>query len=164
MTLCYIGLGSNLDDPEEQVRTACRALQQWPETRLTAVSSLYRSLPVGPQDQPDFINAVVALDTHLEAEPLLDRLQAQEQHQGRIRRRHWGERTIDLDILLYGDQLIDQPRLTVPHTELCNRSFVVIPLLEVAPRLTLPNGTPLASLPSAHDRSLIRLSSAVIDL
>lgn len=164
MIRCYIGLGSNLDNPRQQVMNACLALKQLPQSRLIAASSLYSSKPVGPQDQPDFINAVAAIDTTLAPEALLDQLQAQEQRQGRVRRRHWGERTIDLDLLLYGEHCILTERLTVPHKELTKRSFVVVPLLEIAPALSLPNGRKIHELDAAEDQSLIRLSSPVIDL
>lgn len=164
MIRCYIGLGSNLDNPRQQVINACLALKQLPQSRLIAASSLYSSKPVGPQDQPDFINAVAAIDTTLAPEALLDQLQAQEQRQGRVRRRHWGERTIDLDLLLYGEHCILTERLTVPHKELTKRSFVVVPLLEIAPALSLPNGRKIYELDAAEDQSLIRLSSPVIDL
>lgn len=164
MIRCFIGLGSNLDDPISQVMSACQALGQLPDSELVTVSSLYSSKPVGPQDQPDFINAVAMLDTRLTAEALLDALQAQEQAQGRVRRRHWGERSIDLDLLLYGQHTIQTERLIVPHKELTSRSFVVVPILEIAPLLALPNGQKLDLLPSAEDPTLIRLSSPVIDL
>jgi len=164
MIRCFIGLGSNLEQPQEQVQQACKALGELPDSHLVAVSSLYRSAPVGPQDQPDFINAVAILDTCLAPEALLDQLQQQEQQQGRVRHRHWGERTIDLDILLYGNQTLNTERLIIPHAELHKRSFVVIPLLELAPELVLPGGLPLQQYPSSHDPDLIRLSSTVIDL
>lgn len=164
MIRCFIGLGSNLDDPVGQVVSACEALKQLPDSQLVAVSSLYSSKPVGPQDQPDFINAIAVLDTALSPEALLDQLQQQEQQQGRVRLRHWGERTLDLDILLYGDRIIDTERLIIPHKELTQRSFVVIPMLEIAPELTLPDGQNIAHLDSANDPDLIRLSSPVIDL
>jgi 2-amino-4-hydroxy-6-hydroxymethyldihydropteridine diphosphokinase len=164
MIRCFIGLGSNLEQPQEQVLQACKALGELPDSQLLAVSSLYSSKPVGPQDQPDFINAVAIIETRLTPEALLDQLQQQEHHQGRVRRRHWGERTIDLDILLYGDQILNTERLIIPHAELHQRSFVVIPMLELAPELVLPGGLPLQQYPSSDDPALIRLSSTVIDL
>lgn len=164
MIRCYIGLGSNLDDPVAQVGAALRALAALPQCRLVASSSLYRSAPVGPQDQPDFINAVALLETELAPEHLLDQLQAQEQQQGRVRKRHWGERTLDLDLLLYGDRVLSTDRLVVPHKELPQRSFVVIPLLEITANLSLPDGTILANLDSAYDDSLTRILPSVIDI
>ena len=104
--LAYIGLGSNLDNPESQLKTAIEALPGLPQTRLQARSSLYRSAPMGPQDQPDYLNAVVQLSTGLEPEALLDKLQGIEQAQGRVRAQHWGPRTLDLDILLYGEDVV----------------------------------------------------------
>ncbi len=164
MIRCYIGLGSNLNDPVAQIRAALLALAALPQCRLVASSSLYRSAPVGPQDQPDFINAVALLETELAPEHLLDQLQAQEQQQGRVRKRHWGERTLDLDLLLYGDRVLSTDRLVVPHKELPLRSFVVIPLLEITANLSLPDGTILANLDSACDDSLTRILPSVIDI
>lgn len=141
----YIGLGSNLENPRNQVETALDELGQLPSTRLLAASSLYQSRAIGPP-QPDFINAVALIETALPALALLDELQALEQLHQRVRREHWGPRTLDLDLLLYGDSRVDHPRLQVPHPELANRNFVLYPLAELAPELTLPTGTPLAAL------------------
>jgi 2-amino-4-hydroxy-6-hydroxymethyldihydropteridine diphosphokinase len=141
----YIGLGSNLENPRAQVETALRELDQLPESRLIAASSLYQSRPIGPP-QPDYINAVAVLDTALAPLALLDQLQALEQRHERVRLERWGPRTLDLDLLLYGDRVIDEPRLQVPHPELTKRNFVLYPLAELAPELTLPSGTPLAAL------------------
>ncbi len=134
----FIGLGSNLADPVEQVTTAVKALQLLPDTKVIQSSSLYASPPMGPQDQPDYTNAVVALDTTLSAHDLLDQLQEIEQQHGRERKRHWGERTLDLDLLIYGDRIIDDERLQVPHPGMPLRSFVLYPLQEVAPELMIP--------------------------
>lgn len=128
----YIGLGSNLSDPVYQVRTALVALAQIPETELIDASSLYRSAPMGPQDQSDYINAVAKLSTSLAPLALLDQLQAIEQVHGRERKdERWGPRTLDLDLLLYGDQMVDVPRLQVPHYGIAERSFVLLPLQEL---------------------------------
>lgn len=134
----YIGLGSNLADPVEQVKTAISNLQSLPDSQLVAWSSLYASPPMGPQDQPDYINAVAAIETTLTAHQLLDALQAIEQQQGRIRNRHWGERTLDLDVLLYGQNEIDDARLQIPHPGIALRAFVLYPLAEIAPDLKIP--------------------------
>ncbi|SEB09752.1 2-amino-4-hydroxy-6-hydroxymethyldihydropteridine diphosphokinase [Marinobacterium iners] len=142
----WIGLGSNLEDPLVQVSTALQELKLLPDTTLAARSSLYRSDPVGPPGQPDYINAVAALDTRLEPETLLDALQAIEQMHQRVRKIHWGPRTLDLDLLLYGDQVISTPRLTVPHAYMTERNFVLWPLAELAPELILPDGRPLNTL------------------
>ncbi|QSR36599.1 2-amino-4-hydroxy-6-hydroxymethyldihydropteridine diphosphokinase [Marinobacterium iners] len=142
----WIGLGSNLEDPLAQVSTALQELRLLPDTTLAARSSLYRSDPVGPPGQPDYINAVAALDTRLEPEALLDALQAIEQMHQRVRKIHWGPRTLDLDLLLYGDQVISTPRLTVPHAYMTERNFVLWPLAELEPELILPDGRPLNTL------------------
>ncbi|MCU7844729.1 MAG: 2-amino-4-hydroxy-6-hydroxymethyldihydropteridine diphosphokinase [Candidatus Thiodiazotropha sp. (ex Monitilora ramsayi)] len=129
----YVGLGSNLEEPLSQVKEAETELAYLPDTDLTAVSSLYWTRPVGPADQPDFINAVAKISTQLPAEKLLDELQLLEQRHGRIREGvRWGPRTLDLDLLLYGDMTIDSPRLKVPHPYLSGRAFVLYPLSEIA--------------------------------
>lgn len=139
MQRAYIGIGSNLDDPLTQVRTAIAALMTLPESAWIACSPLYRSRPVGPRDQPEYVNAVVAIDTAVAADALLDQLQAIENRQGRQRDGlRWGPRTLDLDILLYGQQSIDNERLRIPHPEIPNRSFVLKPLHDLAPTLVIP--------------------------
>lgn len=142
--LAYIGLGSNLDGPVQQIERALAELEALPQCRLQACSPLYRSDPIGPHGQPDYINAVAALLTGLSAEALLDQLQATEEAHQRVRTQHWGPRTLDLDILLYGDQRITSPRLQVPHPELARRPFVLYPLADIAPILDVPG---LGSLP-----------------
>ena len=146
MAIAYIALGSNLNTPLEQLKRALNALAQLPQTQLMAVSSFYRSKPLGPQDQPDYLNAAVEISTALSPLALLDELQRIENEQGRVRLRRWGERTLDLDILLYGDEIIQTERLTVPHYDMHNREFVIVPLAEIAPNLILPNGQKLAEL------------------
>jgi 2-amino-4-hydroxy-6-hydroxymethyldihydropteridine diphosphokinase len=146
MINAYIGLGSNLDNPKEHVKQALEDLKKLPQSQLLLASKLYLSKPVGPQDQDDFVNAVVLLVTELEPLALLDQLQAIEQRHQRVRERHWGPRTLDLDLLLFGNQYIKNSRLTVPHAELANRDFVVGPLFELCPELILPNGTRLQEL------------------
>lgn len=143
MNLAYIGLGSNLDSPREQVVTALTELAGLQGCSLVARSSLYRSDPVGPAGQPDYVNAVAALETELTPESLLDALQALEQAHQRVRKTHWGPRTLDLDILLYGDHTLDSERLTVPHAWMLERNFVLWPLAEIAPALQLPDGSRL---------------------
>ncbi|WP_207061387.1 2-amino-4-hydroxy-6-hydroxymethyldihydropteridine diphosphokinase [Motiliproteus sp. SC1-56] len=142
----YIGLGSNLLNPLMQVSQAQQALASLAGCREVTHSQLYRSDPVGPPGQPDYINAVTRLETHLAPEALLDRLQAIEQAHNRVRGERWGPRTLDLDLLLYGDCVIDTPRLKVPHPHMGERSFVLYPLAELAPNLVLPNGSPLQAL------------------
>ena len=136
----YIGLGSNLGEPLDQIRQALQELAQLPDTRMLRHSSLYRSDPVGPPGQPDYINAVALLKTRLTPLQLLDVLQALEQTHQRVRRQHWGPRTLDLDILLYAQVHCNEARLTLPHPYLYARSFVLAPLAEIAPELVLPNG------------------------
>lgn len=144
---CYIGLGANLVEPVAQLQAAVTALGQLPETRLVQVSRLYSSKPMGPQDQPDYINAVAALDTRLTPLALLHALQQIELAHGRQRKaERWGPRTLDLDILLFGMQQIDHPELTVPHYGMTLREFVLYPLAELAPDLILPDGVALQSL------------------
>ena len=145
MERVYIGLGSNLAEPQKQLRTALLALDNIPATQLAAVSSFYSSDPLGPADQPRYVNAVAALDTTLPP------LQAIELDQGRERKaERWGPRSLDLDILLFGDRLIDEPRLQVPHYHLHARAFVLYPLAELAPPdLLLADGRRLDALLAA---------------
>lgn len=139
MIQAYIGLGSNLNDPARQVKAALAALRNIPEARCVRHSSLYRSAPLGQADQPDYINAVAMLDTRLPARQLLIELQAIERIHGRVRgAERWGPRTLDLDILLYGDMQLESEELTVPHPRLAERSFVLYPLCEIAPDLEIP--------------------------
>jgi len=145
----WIGLGSNLDNPRRHVAQALVELDRLPLTRRLAASRLYASRPLGPQDQPDFINAVALLETRLSPLALLDQLQALEQRHRRVRARRWGPRTLDLDLLLFDDSVLALPRLVVPHPELRQRAFVVMPLLELAPQLVLPNGERLAAAADA---------------
>ncbi|AFU98654.1 2-amino-4-hydroxy-6-hydroxymethyldihydropteridine diphosphokinase [Simiduia agarivorans] len=140
-----IGLGSNLDDPVGQIEQALGELNQLPGTRLINASPLYGSKAVGPA-QPDYVNACARLQTTLAPLALLDALQALEQSHRRVRKIHWGPRTLDLDLLLYGDQRINLPRLTVPHAFLTERNFVLYPLADVWPDARLPDGRTLDSL------------------
>lgn len=145
-TTAYIGLGSNLADPASQLAHAVAELAGLPGTVLEAQSPFYASRPVGPADQPDFINGAVRLATNLDAHQLLDQMQAIEQAHGRVRVQHWGPRTLDLDLLLFGNAEIHDDRLAVPHPELPNRDFVLQPLLDLAPDLTLPDGRTIVAL------------------
>lgn len=144
MTLVYIALGSNLASPLDQVNAAIAAIGEIPQSRIVAVSSLYRTPPLGPPDQPDYLNAAVALETELEPEALLDHTQRIELQQGRVRKaERWGPRTLDLDILLFGELTLNTPRLTVPHYDMKNRGFMLWPLFEIAPDLHFPDGVSL---------------------
>nr|WP_298413832.1 2-amino-4-hydroxy-6-hydroxymethyldihydropteridine diphosphokinase [uncultured Halomonas sp.] len=133
----YIGLGSNLDGPRQHIEQALIALKHLPVTTLVAVSPCYASKPVGPQDQPDFVNAVVQVSTRLSPLALLDQLQALEQRHQRRRLRHWGPRTLDLDLLLFDDLSLDLPRLKLPHPAMQDRAFVLFPLADIAPELMI---------------------------
>ncbi|OOF70370.1 2-amino-4-hydroxy-6-hydroxymethyldihydropteridine diphosphokinase [Rodentibacter caecimuris] len=158
MEKVYIALGSNLNNPIEQLNSALYAIETLPHSRFEAVSSFYQSKPLGPKDQPDYVNAVTCIYTRLSPIELLDYLQHIENQQGRVRLRHWGERTLDLDILLYGGQIIQSERLTVPHYDMQNREFVLIPLLEIAPDLYLPNGQAVSELVQVlPETSLVRI-------
>jgi 2-amino-4-hydroxy-6-hydroxymethyldihydropteridine diphosphokinase len=157
-TTAFIGIGSNLSDPARQVTRAFGELQGLPATRLAACSALYRTAPVGPRDQPDFVNAAARLETRLAAGELLAALQAVERAHGRVRDgTRWGPRTLDLDILLFGDAVIHRPGLRIPHPELSRRAFVLVPLSDVAPAaLRVPGYGFLGELLAACPRDDIR--------
>ena len=135
----YVGLGSNLQGPAYQLESAIEMLAAIPKTRLIATSSLYRSAPLGGIEQPDFVNAVAGLMTRLPARELLAALLDIEKAQGRERSdTRWGPRVLDLDLLVYGDQVIDDVGITVPHPGIAERNFVLLPLAEIAPQLVIP--------------------------
>lgn len=164
MIRCCIGLGSNLQDPAAQLQAAVDALARLPHSVISAGSALYHSAAVGPGAQPDYLNAVVMLETALAPEPLLDALQAIEQAQGRQRQVRWGPRTLDLDILLYGEQQISLPRLQVPHPAMAQRHFVLYPLADICdPGLTLPGGETLAQLLAKCPRGELVRSDSELD-
>ena len=154
MIKVIIAIGSNLGDPVAQAEAAIDALHQLPESTVTAVSSLYSSSPMGPQDQPDYINAVVEIETALSPLALLDLTQKIELETGRVRKdERWGPRTLDLDIILFGDQTIDNERLIVPHYGMKEREFVLYPLAEIYNDLTFPDGTTLSQLLTQVERN-----------
>ena len=134
----YVGLGSNLGERESMIRLALDDLTRVPATQLVRASSLYDTEPVGDVEQPNFLNAVAQLETELTARQLLWNLLLIERRLGRVRTRRWGPRTIDLDLLLFGQQVVDEPDLRVPHPELLRRSFVLVPLVELDPLLVHP--------------------------
>jgi 2-amino-4-hydroxy-6-hydroxymethyldihydropteridine diphosphokinase len=144
-TSAYIGLGANLDDPGAQVLRAFEELARLPRCALVARSSLWRSAPVGYADQPDFINAVAQVDSELTADQLLDELQRVESAHGRLRSFANAPRTLDLDLLLFGDEARATPRLTLPHPRMHERAFVLKPLLEIAPDAVIPGRGPAAA-------------------
>jgi len=135
----YVGLGSNLQGPVKQLERTFEELNAIPVTRLIKQSSLYRSEPFGGVEQPDFVNAVAALLTQLSAQDILRELQRIENERGRERGDvRWGPRILDLDLLVYSDQVIDELDLSVPHPGISERNFVLLPLGEIAPKLTIP--------------------------
>ena len=147
MTIAYIGLGSNLDAPVTQLIQAIQAVAKIPCSSIKACSSLYGSKPMGPQDQPDYINSVLAISTELSSIALLNALQAIELNFGRVRKdERWGARVLDLDILLFGQEIINSDRLTVPHYGMKDREFVLLPLHEITQDLTLPCGESVSVL------------------
>jgi 2-amino-4-hydroxy-6-hydroxymethyldihydropteridine diphosphokinase len=157
----FVGLGSNLGDREAQIRLALEALRQVAETRVVRVSSIYDTEPVGEPNQPNFLNAVALIDTQLSARQLLWNLQLIERRLGRVRTQRWGPRTIDLDLLLFGDLVLDEPDLKIPHPELTRRAFVLVPLVELDPLLVHPeSGETLLQILSRLDpRPLVKRSS-----
>lgn len=152
-TTVFIGLGSNLDRPAEQIKTALSALSQLPCSQSLQCAPWYSSKAVGPGDQPDYINTVASLETTLTPEALLDELQFIEKHHGRQRNIRWGARTLDLDILLYGNEIVSTDRLEIPHPEMHQRGFVLQPLADLAPQLRLPKSVALNELLSRCDTS-----------
>ncbi|WP_097461960.1 2-amino-4-hydroxy-6-hydroxymethyldihydropteridine diphosphokinase [Mangrovitalea sediminis] len=159
--VAYIGLGSNLDRPLDQLRKAIVSLSSLPQCRLLGQSRFYRSRAVGPADQPDYVNAAVRLETGLSPIALLDHLQHIENQQGRVRHIRWGARTLDLDMLLFGDCTMTTPRLTLPHPEMANRDFVLQPLLDLTPDLSLPDGRRISELRrQCPDNHLVPLEDA----
>lgn len=155
----YLGLGGNianeLGDPTSHILAVRDALIRDERFGEVVLSSLYASKPFGVTDQPDFVNAVLSAKTVLDPMALLDFCQSLEQGAGRVRLRRWGERSLDVDILLYGDKVIDDERLTVPHKGIFERNFVLVPLLALNPQLSI-NGQAIAELPLAHDMTGLR--------
>ena len=159
MHLAYVALGANLADPVAQVRAAIEALTRLPDSRVRRVSSLYRTAPVGIRGQPDFINAVAAIDTGLTPHALLSALFEVESQFGRRRDFHHAPRTLDLDLLLYEEQIIDSPRLQLPHPRMHLRAFVVAPLLEIDAGCRIPGrGRAAAWLPAVSMQHIERIT------
>lgn len=141
MEQVYIAIGSNLGEPLKQAQQAIAALNAIPQSRIAATSSIYRTKPLGPQDQPDYLNMAVLLETDLEPEELLNHTQKIELELGRVRKdERWGPRTLDLDIMLFGNRVISTERLTVPHYGLKEREFMLYPLSDITPSLIFPDG------------------------
>lgn len=145
MTPCYLGLGSNLSSPQRQIHLAYQALKALPQTEVLMISSLYQSEAAGVFGQPNYCNAVVSIKTRLPAHLLLTHCQKLEATHGRVRKKHWAARTLDIDLLLYGQDTIKTPDLTLPHPQLHVRDFMLTPLLELWPDANLPDGTPLTA-------------------
>ncbi len=162
MIECVIGLGANLNNPQQQVFDACNELLQHPDIQQFQVSSLYSSTPMGPRDQPDYVNAVATFNTSLAAHALLDLLQHIEKLHGRVRHQHWGPRTLDLDLLFYGNEHINDERLTVPHPGMLEREFVVVPFAELRPNYILPNGVSALTHSNSLDLKELRLIHSVL--
>ena len=149
--VAYVALGSNLQHPAAQVRAGFEDLDHLPATRLMRRSSLYRTTPVGKLDQPDFVNAVACIETGLEPRMLLQALLDIEARHARVRRERNGPRTLDLDLLLFGERRIEMPGLTVPHPRMHERAFVLVPLAEIAPDAEVPGKGRVADLLAALD-------------
>lgn len=143
----YIGLGSNLQDPRQQLESAIIYLGNIQQSEIIQCSSFYKSRPMGPAEQPDYLNAVVSLKTKLEPLALLNELQAIEKTHGRVRDgQRWGPRTLDLDLLLFDQLILDNPRLIIPHPGLHKRTFVLYPLYEIIQEITIPGKGSLSDL------------------
>lgn len=155
--IAYIALGSNLAEPADQLADAVKAIRALAGVKILACSHWYANRAIGPGEQPDYLNGVIAVETSLAPMNLLRELQQIENQQGRVRNEHWGARTLDLDIALFGDIISDDPVLTLPHPRLCERDFVVLPLAEITPDLNLPNGPPISNIASGFDANALRL-------
>ncbi|MCL6520183.1 MAG: 2-amino-4-hydroxy-6-hydroxymethyldihydropteridine diphosphokinase [Armatimonadetes bacterium] len=159
MATVFLGLGSNLGDREANIRMALNKLESQPEVKVRAVSSFYLTAPVGFRDQPDFVNAVAAIETDLSPKELLDVVLKIEREMGRVRNFKWGPRIIDIDILLYNNVRVNTDELVIPHPRMTERAFVMAPLAEIAPDLALPDGrTPNDVLKELKNQSVRKLS------
>ena len=146
MSIAYIALGSNLNHPLKQVQNALCFISHIHNTQIIVESGLYETAPLGPQDQPNYINQVIAVETQLTAHELLHALLSIETKMGRVRDVHWGPRIIDCDILLFDNEIIATDALIIPHLEMKKRAFVLYPLAEIAPNLVLPSGETIQML------------------
>jgi 2-amino-4-hydroxy-6-hydroxymethyldihydropteridine diphosphokinase len=154
----YVGIGSNLDSPRDQVVRAIEALGQIPDTLLGRTSPLYESAPLDGSEQPDFINAVAALLTRLDAQSLFTSLRQIEAAQGRARDgKQWGPRTLDLDLLVFSGESIDQNDLKIPHPGIAERNFVLLPLCDIAPHLRIPGLGSVSGLAAGVDKNNPRI-------
>lgn len=156
--VAFLGLGANLDDREEHLKNALAALHRWPGVEVVETSSVYETEPWGRPDQPAFLNLACRVHTSLSPQDLLMACQAVENAQGRVREEKWGPRTIDIDILLYGQETVTEPDLLIPHQYLCERAFVLVPLGEIAPNWPVPGkGTVQACLEAVTGREGVRV-------
>src|SRR5436190_8205920 len=150
-TVVYLGIGSNMNDPETQIEAAVATIDRLPTTRLLRLSPLYGSKPWGPVEQADYLNMVAEISTQLDPQTLLSRVKLIEKAQGRKPGERWGPRPIDIDTLLYGDSQIQSENLTVPHPRMWERAFVLRPLADLAPDLRSPEGAPVKELLERED-------------
>ena len=158
LVTAFIALGANVGDPASQIRAGLRALAALPQTKLAGQSSLYRNPPEGGMDQPEYVNAVARVETALGPRELLERLLEIERAHGRAREYPNSPRTLDLDIALYGERVVDEPGLTIPHPRMAGRSFVMLPLAEIAPDAVVPGKGRVADLAAKLNASgLVKL-------
>ena len=159
MTTCYIGLGNNMCQPVQQLITARNAIDKLDTCQVIRCSSIYQSKALTLDDVPqdDYCNGVIQIETQLSAEALLDALQDIEHKQGRVRTKRWGARTLDLDIILFGNQSIQSQRLNVPHAEMANRDFVLVPLYQIAPNVEISGNKTLKELIAKHKNSSLKI-------
>ena len=160
----FLGIGSNLEEPRQQVSRAFSALQRLAESQDAHCSPLYISPPMGPQAQPDYVNAVVRLVTRLAPSLLLREIQAVERAQGRVREARWGPRTLDIDLLVYGDLVLDSPHLQVPHPGIAQRAFVLYPLFDIAPDLIIPGMGRVSELVKCVDAEGLAMIGHLVDI
>ncbi|PPI88664.1 2-amino-4-hydroxy-6-hydroxymethyldihydropteridine diphosphokinase [Candidatus Pantoea edessiphila] len=161
MIITYLALGSNLNNPFCQIKTALTTLDKIPKTNLIKTSEFYRTIPYGLKNQPDYLNTVVKLETELSVIKLLEFIHKIELKQGRIRKKErWGPRTLDIDILLFGNEIINTNNLTIPHYDMINRIFMLLPLIQIAPNIILPNGNSINSAIAKLNTGIIKLWKA----
>tara|TARA_B100001013_G_scaffold60365_1_gene31642 strand:+ start:496 stop:978 length:483 start_codon:yes stop_codon:yes gene_type:complete len=157
MTIAYIGLGSNMESPKQQIKSAIKSIAEIPEIQVLKASSLYKSKPVGPRGQNDYINAVIKIETEFMPLELLGYMQDIENQHGRIRKERWGPRTLDLDILIFGKEIIQDKNLTIPHSEIEKRPFVLVPLAEIDSNCLIPGVGVISDLLAVNDQKDLEL-------
>ena len=157
MTIAYIGLGSNMQLPKQQIKSAIKSIAEIPEIQVLKASSLYKSKPVGPRGQDDYINAVIKIETEFMPFELLGYMQDIENQHGRIRKERWGPRTLDLDILIFGKEIIQDKNLTIPHSEIEKRPFVLVPLAEIDANCSIPGVGVISDLLAVNDQKDLEL-------